>query len=97
MPEALPPGPAPQDYHVLVLARPTEGPSWVLDLDCTLEPFPCTLQQYRQQALLGAGGGLPVQYRRCATWGTPRGLAAFGTCFGWQSRRASSLLPTRHV
>ncbi|KAL4445871.1 hypothetical protein ABPG77_009070 [Micractinium sp. CCAP 211/92] len=48
-----------------MLAQPAQGATWVLDLDCTLEPFPCTLEQYRQHTLLGAGGALPVQYQRC--------------------------------
>ncbi|KAL4425725.1 hypothetical protein ABPG75_009741 [Micractinium tetrahymenae] len=62
---AHPDSPVVWDYHVFLLARPAQGPALVLDLDSTLEPFPCTLGQYRRGALLGSAGGLPAQYQRC--------------------------------
>jgi len=53
-----------QDYHVFVVLRQRGGqPTLVFDLD-TLLPFPCPLEQYRREALLGSNGGLPPQYRR---------------------------------
>lgn len=64
-----------------MLAQPAQGATWVLDLDCTLEPFPCTLEQYRQHTLLGAGGALPVQYQRWAAKGTSRSLPVRTTYF----------------
>lgn len=54
------------DYHVFAVLRQGGGqPALVFDLDCTLEPFPCTLEEYRQQVLLGSCRELPPQYRRC--------------------------------
>ncbi|KAI3438634.1 hypothetical protein D9Q98_001056 [Chlorella vulgaris] len=49
------------DYHVLlVLQSPSQPaqPALVFDLDTTL-PFPCTLGEYQQQALLGGNDLLP--------------------------------------